>query len=307
LIGTATSRLQASASRKLRYIEADACDGLQWKGKMEEGKANPSKFICVRPGLWHDGMSLSVSGAFCRKRKAGSSSDNRAHLCLMLKQLCRAICNKQTQSEPVRTGRLEAVKRFKDIFQMLWSDADSGIVNLNPNTWADPTAPDKNPTAPFRKLYRVAHEVADDAWQQNWLARDHRAGCDHTQLNASLVGDFRDIPLDRRKRWAELNRNQKQLRGFLVDVQCSDDLVHLIRNLHDGMLAESNALAVDIIRGAGQEKMVTAQYYLQVLTKVVTRHGQQHGVKISATSEVLVVLTLTGTNLRNVMHIFGSR
>ena len=92
-----------------------------------------------------------------------------------------------------------------------------------------------------------------------------------------------------------------------MDVQCSDYLVHLIRNLHDGMLAESNALAVDIICGAGQEKMVTAQYYLQVLTKVVTRHGQQHGVKISATSEILVVLTLTSANLRNVMHIFGSR
>ena len=114
----------------------------------------------------------------------------------MLEELRRAICDEQSQSKPVRTGRLEAVKRFKDILQMLRSHADPGIVNLNPDA---PTvaASEKNPSSLFRKLHRVPHEVADDACQQDWLTRDYRPSLNHVQLNTVLGGKFRDIPPDR--------------------------------------------------------------------------------------------------------------
>jgi len=45
-----------------------------------------------------------------------------------------------------------------------------------------------------------------------------------------------------------------------------------------------------------------------VLTKIVTRHRQQHGVKLSAASEIMLVpLTLTGTDRVGVMHMFSLR
>ena len=80
-----------------------------------------------------------------------------------------------------------------------------------------------------------------------------------------------------------------------MDVQCSDKLVQLFCNLHDGMLTASNAFAVDVVRGARREPAESARYYLQVLTNIVTRHRQHHGVKLSAASEIMLVpLSLTG-------------
>jgi hypothetical protein len=77
-------------------------------------------------------------------------------------------------------------------------------------------------------------------------------------------------------------------------------------NLHDGMLTASNAFAVDVVRGTRRRPAESTQYYLQVITKIETRHRQQHGVKLSAASEIMLVpLTLTGTDRVGVMHMFS--
>src|SRR3954469_9300847 len=74
------------------------------------------------------------------------------------------------------------------------------------------------------------------------------------------------------------------------------------------MLTTINAFALDVVRGTRREPAESTQYYLQVLTKIVTRHRQQHGVKLSAASEIMLVpLTLTGTDRAGVMHMFGLR
>ena len=142
-------------------------------------------------------MSLGVGGAIRCKRKTGASSDNRSHLYLMLKDLCRAICDEQSQSKPIRMGRLKTVKRFKDVLQVLRSDADPGIMNLDPDARAATAASKKNLTVPLCKLYRIAHEVADDACQQDGLTRDYRLGAKHSQPNSSLGGYFREFSLNR--------------------------------------------------------------------------------------------------------------
>ena len=114
----------------------------------------------------------------------------------MLEEFCRAICDEQSQSKPVRAGRLEAVKRFKDILQMLRSHADPGIVNLNSDA-RTVAASEKNPSPLSRKLHRVSHEVADDACQQDWLTRDYRPSLNDVEPNTFLGGKFCDIPPDR--------------------------------------------------------------------------------------------------------------
>ena len=84
--------------------------------------------------------------------------------------------------------------------------------------------------------------------------------------------------------------------------------MQLFRNLHDSMLTASNTSAVEIICRMRQERMVCAQDYLEVLTEVVTRHGQQHSVKISAASKIMLMpLTAVDTDLVGVTHLFGSR
>ena len=93
-----------------------------------------------------------------------------------------------------------------------------------------------------------------------------------------------------------------------MDVQCSDKLVQLLCDLHDGMLTASNAFAIDVVRGTRREPAESTQYQLQVLTNIVTRHRQQHGVELSAASEIMLVpLTLTGTDRIGVMHMFNLR
>src|SRR5258705_3942647 len=74
------------------------------------------------------------------------------------------------------------------------------------------------------------------------------------------------------------------------------------------MLTACNAFAVDVVRGTRREPAKSAQYYLQVLTKIVTRHRQQHGVKLSAAFEIMLVpLTLTGTDRVGVMPMCSLR
>src|SRR4051794_34880170 len=84
--------------------------------------------------------------------------------------------------------------------------------------------------------------------------------------------------------------------------------MQLLCDLQDGMLTTINAFALDVVRGTRREPAESTQYYLQVLTKIVARHRQQHGVKLSAASEIMPVpLTLTGTDRAGVMHMFGLR
>src|SRR6478752_3767852 len=74
------------------------------------------------------------------------------------------------------------------------------------------------------------------------------------------------------------------------------------------MLTASNACSVNVVRGTRREPAESTQYDLQVLTKIVTCHRQQHGVKLSAASEIMFVpLTLTGTDRVDVMHMFSLR
>src|SRR5258708_32278845 len=85
-------------------------------------------------------------------------------------------------------------------------------------------------------------------------------------------------------------------------------MVQLLCNLRDGTLTASNAFAVDVVRGTRREPAESAEYYLEVLPNVVTRHRHQHGVKLSAASEIMLVpLTLTGTDRVGVMHMFSLR
>jgi hypothetical protein len=82
--------------------------------------------------------------------------------------------------------------------------------------------------------------------------------------------------------------------------------MQLLCNLHDGMLTASNAFAVGVVRGTRRQPAEGTQYHLQVITKIVTRHRQQHSVKLCAASEIMLVpLTLTGTDRVGGVHMFS--
>src|SRR5260370_25528617 len=75
------------------------------------------------------------------------------------------------------------------------------------------------------------------------------------------------------------------MRGLLMDTECGDELVQLIRHLHHGVLTARDALPLGIACGTRRKPAIGAKNYLQELTQIVTRHSQQHGVKIDPAPE----------------------
>jgi len=87
-----------------------------------------------------------------------------------------------------------------------------------------------------------------------------------------------------------------------VDVQRGDELVQLLRHLHDRMLSACNALAFRIICGALRKPSIGVENNLEVLTQV-TGHCQQHGMKVNAAPEIRIVpFASVGADVA-VMHV----
>lgn len=88
-----------------------------------------------------------------------------------------------------------------------------------------------------------------------------------------------------------------------MDTECGDELVQLIRHLHHGVLTARDALPLGIACGTRRKPAIGAKNYLQVLTQIVTRHSQQHGVKIDAAPEVRPVpFAPVGADVADLMH-----
>ncbi len=88
-----------------------------------------------------------------------------------------------------------------------------------------------------------------------------------------------------------------------MDTECGDELVQLIHHLHHGVLTARNALPLGIACGTRRKPAIGAKNDLQVLAQIVTRHSQQHGVKIDAAPEVRPVpFAPVGADVADLMH-----
>ncbi|SRR5229473_2378616 len=89
-----------------------------------------------------------------------------------------------------------------------------------------------------------------------------------------------------------------------MDTERGDELVQLLRHLHHGVLTASDALTLGIACGTRRKPTIGVKNYLQVLTQIMTRHCQQHGVKIDAAPEVgLVPFAPIGADVVDLMHV----
>ena len=86
-----------------------------------------------------------------------------------------------------------------------------------------------------------------------------------------------------------------------MDTERGDELVQLLRHLHHGVLTASDALTLGIAYGTRRKPTTGVK---QVLTQIMTRHCQQHGVKIDAAPEVgLVPFAPIGADVVHLMHV----
>jgi hypothetical protein len=89
-----------------------------------------------------------------------------------------------------------------------------------------------------------------------------------------------------------------------LDVQRGDELVQLLRHLHDRMLSACNALALGIICGARGKPPIGVENNLEVLTQVVTGHCQQHCMKVDAAPEIRIVpFASVGADVAGLMYV----
>src|SRR5262245_49277609 len=98
----------------------------------------------------------SPESAVWAKRRAGDDEEARAaryrgaDLDAVSEQLHRPPDHEQADAEAIAAGRVEALKRLEDVWQVLRRDADAGVVDVDPHVASRPAASDQNASARLR-------------------------------------------------------------------------------------------------------------------------------------------------------------
>ena len=149
-----------------------------------------------------------------------------------------ALHDEQTEAQAVQSGRIDPVKSAEDERQILGGDAGACIVYFDAQFRAAPAAADEHPTAPRRIGNGIAHQVAQDAVQQNGMAQDGGRGPDDAKPDP--------VPL-RRLPALGRERGQNRIEGYglaSADVQAPSALQRVDEIIqHAGQLGRRSLCA----------------------------------------------------------------
>ena len=131
---------------------------------------------------------------------------------------------------------------------MLGGYAHSRVVNVDSDVVLDAPTADQDAPIRLRILDGVAHQIAQDAFEKDGVAHDHRTRRMHAQLDAvfqrvALVL-LRDAPKQRRQR----NRRNFHPLDVLIVAQRAHQPVELLGQPGDGSLASRQT---DLLGGVG--------------------------------------------------------
>jgi hypothetical protein len=213
--------------------------------------------------------------------KAGTERDDGADLDAVPEQFDRAEYDEQSYSEPFATRGIEALKRFEDFRLALRFDADSGIVDVDADMRIQLATADEDASAGLCILYGIAHQIPQDAIEQQRVT-EHATFCrTDTQVNSVLKGFIfifvAQLPEQRRK----LDGGDFHRFGILIEAKRADQVIKLLGQRGDSPFAPLQPRLTRPGMDTRSQPLIGATNDLQRLSEIMPRNAEKRRLKIA--------------------------
>jgi hypothetical protein len=146
--------------------------------------------------------------------------------------------DEEADAEPVTLCRIEASEGFEDCRDLLCGYTDPRVEYIDAYAISHVTAPQKNPATRFRKLYRIADQVAENRAEKYGIAHDRGCSGHQSNLNSLLQGSRFALLVDLAQQRSKVYGHHLHALRMLVDTQGIQQLVELFCQPTDRALAQ---------------------------------------------------------------------
>jgi hypothetical protein len=141
-------------------------------------------------------------------------------------------------------------------------------------------AANENPAFGFSIFYSVADQISENAIEKHRIAHDGCASGAHTDVDSLLERAFLILMAGLPKQGFERDGREISFLGVFIEANSSQQLIELPIEAIDRVLAPPQQILLRFGPDADAEKFVGALDDLQRLSKIMTSHGEEHGLKL---------------------------
>jgi hypothetical protein len=163
---------------------------------------------------------------------------------------------------------------------LLTRDTDTRVANVDAHVLTRTAAANENPAFGFSIFYSVADQISENAIEKHRIARDGCASGAHTDVDPLLERAFRILIAGLPKQGFECDGREMSFLGVFIEAHGSKQLIELPIEAIDRVLAPLQQILLRVGPDADAEKFVGALDDLQRLSKIMTNHGEEHGLKV---------------------------
>lgn len=174
----------------------------------------------------------------------------------------------------VGVRRIDACERLENARHLVSCDADSVVIHVNTDLVAGVTAAQKNSATGLGVLDGIADQVAQDSTEKQCIALNRCARGYYSKLDSPFQGHILVFVAGSPQQWCNPHGRELDLLGVLAKPKRSEQLVELIVQAINGVLAGTQEAQLGVGSNAEPEALVSALYGLKRLPQVVSGYGK---------------------------------
>lgn len=132
----------------------------------------------------------SAGSATRQDREPGTFPHFRADVDPMPEEGDGAADHEQTQPEAVSGLVIQSPEGLECLRHLVWRHSDAGVADVDSNVRSDAAASDQYVMSGRRVLDGIAHEISDDALEDDLIAQDVRAGLPKAEADTAMRGQI---------------------------------------------------------------------------------------------------------------------
>ena len=197
----------------------------------------------------------------------------------MAEHLERTTDDREPDAEAVAAFGSKARERFEDSRQLVFRNADTRVVYVNPDFGTFAAAADQNPPPGFRVSYGIGQQILQDATEQHWIAHHLGIRCNRSKVDASLDSAMFVFVSKPPEQWPKSDgRDLQRIRAF-SQVKGIHETIELFGQLCRGPLSSFQPCLLRHLFQARAQQRVGALNDLQGLSEVVSQHSYNRCLK----------------------------
>src|ERR1700730_612994 len=219
-------------------------------------------------------------------RKPRTLRDGRSDLNAVAKYIKGPSNDKQTYSQPVAARGVEAFKCIEDSRQLLWCDADAGVVDVDPHFRAGTAASYQDAPPGFGVFDCIGNQIAEDPAKEYGITHNVSLRRTHPHVDTSAQRCVLVLIAQSPEQRCKRNGGHLQRLGALVEANGTQQTIELLSQPTDRPFT---AIEPGLFRHAaslGSQEFASALNDLEWLEEGVPRHAQKRSLKIAGAVEV---------------------